>query len=143
MIGNVTLQKTSNKLPLDTNLRFAERPLTDKERTTVLWLLQHGNSDAATFIPDVDLATVAGVCPCGCDTIDFAISGTRPAGNGMNVLSDFYWIDDNGHTNGIFVYSISGQLAGLEVYSCDGECGIVRLPDTSWLIPMPEPQSDG
>ncbi|EMI42301.1 hypothetical protein RRSWK_05144 [Rhodopirellula sp. SWK7] len=128
---------------MDTNDAFAERALTDKERMTVLWLLQHGNADAATFIPDVDLATVVGVCPCGCDTIDFAISGIRPAGNGMNVLSDFYWIDDNGYTNGIFVFSVSGQLAGLEVYSCDGECGTVRMPAPTRLMRMPEPQSGG
>lgn len=55
----------------------------------------------------------------------------------------YYWIDDDGHTNGIFIYEISGQLAGLEVYSCDGECGTVRLPDTTRLTQMPQAQRGG
>ena len=122
---------------------FIERPLTEKERSVTLWLLQQCDDDASTFLADVGKATVVGRCPCGCDTIDFAISGFRPENNGMNVLSDFYWIDDDGYTNGIFVFSISGQLAGLEVYSCDGECGAVRLPDPSRLIRMPPPQNVG
>ncbi|EMI44878.1 hypothetical protein [Rhodopirellula sp. SWK7] len=142
-MSTVTRQKAFNDQPLKPNDAFAERPLSAKERETVLWLLQHGNPDAATFIPDVELATVVGVCPCGCATIDLAVAGVQPADTGMIVLSDYYWIDDDGHTNGIFVFSVSGQLAGLEVYSCDGESGTVELPDISQLRPMPEPQSGG
>jgi len=122
---------------------FIERHLTERERELSLWLLEHGNEEASTFLSDVDHATVVSKCPCGCDTVDFAVSGIRPASGGMRVLSDYYWIDDDGHTNGIFIYSISGQLAGLEVYSCDGECGTVRLPDPNRLSQMPQAQDGG
>jgi len=122
---------------------FIERPLTEQERSISLWLLQHGSQEASTFLSDVDRVTVVGTCPCGCDTVDFAVSGCRPANSGMHVLSDYYWVDDDGHTNGIFIYAISGQLAGLEVYSCDGECGSVRLPDPTRLAQMPQAQGGG
>jgi len=59
----------------------------------------------------------------------------------MNVLSDYCWLDDDGHTNGIFVYSVAGQLAGLEVHTCDGLYKNLQIPDPKVLIRMP-PQQD-
>jgi len=52
----------------------------------------------------------------------------------MHILSDYSWIDDKGYTVGIFVFSVSGQLAGLEVYSADGESDNSQLPDTAQLV---------
>jgi len=124
---------------MDNPTIFVERPLTEKERLITIWLLQHGNPEALTFLSDVERATVVRGCPCGCPSIDFAIAGVLSKDGGIKVLSDYYWINDDDHTNGIFVYSISGQLAGLEVYSCDGECSMVGIPDPIDLIPMSRP----
>ena len=133
--------ETTYGLPMDNAAPFVERPLTEKERSIVVWLLQHGNEEASKYLPEVEQATVVGRCPCGCKTIYFAISGHRPENDVMIVLSDYYWVDDDGHTNGIFVYSISGQLAGLEVHTCDGIYDKVQIPDPIRLIRMP-PQQD-
>jgi len=132
--------KTSDDLPMDNAASFVERPLTEKERSIVVWLLQHGNEEASKYLPEVEQATVVGRCPCGCKTIYFAISGHRPKNDGMNVLSNYYWGDDDGHTNGIFVYSISGQPAGLQIYTFDGIYDKVQIPDPIRLIRMPSQQ---
>lgn len=133
--------KPCNVLPMDNDHPFVERPLTEKEHSIVVWLLQHGNEEASKYLLEVEQATVVGRCPCGCATVYFAVSGHQPENGEMNVLSDYCWIDDDGHTNGIFVYSIAGQLAGLEVHTCDGLYDNVQIPDPKVLIRMP-PQQD-
>ena len=40
-----------------------------------------------------------------------------------------------------FVFAKSGQLAGLEVYSMDGECNVSQLPDVDRLLPMPDAEN--
>jgi len=121
---------------MDAKSKFVERPLTAEERHTVRWLLEHGAADAAKYLPQLDDATVADVCGCGCASIDFAIYGNKhnPKSEGMHILSDYSWIDDKGHAGGIFVFSVAGQLAGLDVYSADGKCDNSRLPDIAQLM---------
>ena len=115
---------------------FTERHLTGKERDAATWLLNHGNTDASPYLLQLDHATVSGGCGCGCASIDFAINGIKPNPAGMQILSDHYWVDPHGHTGGIFVFASSNQLAGLEVYSMDGECDVTQLPDLSRLVPV-------
>jgi len=116
--------------------KFVERCLTERERQTTEWLLEHGNTDAATYVSQLADATVVGVCGCGCASVNFAIRGNEPEPAGMHILSDYYWIDEKNHTGGIFVFAISGQLAGLEVYSMDGECDVSQLPKLDRLEPL-------
>jgi len=120
---------------------FAERDLTERERLTAHWLLENGNADAAQYAEQLSDATVVGVCGCGCASIDFAVDGETPVSSGMHLLSDYYWVDDDDHTGGIFVFAKSGQLAGLEVYSMDGECNVSQLPDVDRLLPMPDAEN--
>lgn len=122
---------------------FVERQLTERERETTAWLLEHGNPDAASFASQLAEATVIGVCGCGCASVDFAIRGRAPEPAGMQILSDFYWIDGHEHTGGIFAFAISGQLAGLEIYSMDGECDVSRLPRLELLTPLPKTENGG
>lgn len=115
-----------------------DRPLTLQEQTLVRWLLEHGNADAISFLPQLAQARVAARCPCGCASVDFAIGGAvPPAGAGMHVLSDYVWEADDGADCGVFVFSCGTQLAGLEVWSADGMGTVSSLPAVERLRPMP------
>ena len=113
-----------------------DRPLTEHERSLVKWLLEHGNPDAAEFLPQLDDAWVVSRCPCGCASIGFAIGGIIPADDaGMHILSDFEWQGD-GVSSGIFVFACGGQLAGFEVWSLDGKVSTSSLPRIDQLRPL-------
>jgi hypothetical protein len=119
-----------------------DRPLTPQEQALVRWLLEHGNPDAAGYLPQLAQARVVSRCPCGCASIDFSIGGAVPlAGAGMHVLSDYVWQADDGTHCGIFVFSCGGLLAGLEVWSADGMEAVSALPAIERLRPMAAAQS--
>ncbi len=114
------------------------RPLSQPEHALVRWLLEHGNPDAAGFLPQLPHARVVSRCPCGCASIDFSIGADAPPrGAGMHVLSDYVWQADNGAHCGVFVFSFGGQLAGLEVWSADGRLEkVTLLPAIERLCPL-------
>ena len=116
-----------------------DRPLTEHERSLVRWLLEHGNPDAAEFLPQLADAWVVSRCGCGCASIDFAIGGVLPADDaGMHILSDYGWQTDDGTYCGGFVFARGGQLAGLEVWSVDGLSSAGSLPRIDQLHPLDE-----
>ena len=101
------------------------------------WLLEHGEVTAAAFVPHVARARVVARCPCGCASVDFAVDGQRgPAGEGMEILSDYQWSGAGGGLFGIFVFARRDLLAGLEVWSIDGQAAPTELPDSSELTPL-------
>lgn len=114
-----------------------DRPLTPQEQALVRWLLEHGNPDAARFLPQLADARVVSRCPCGCASIDFAIAGAvPPAGAGMRVLADYQWQGADGEQFGVFVFERAGLLAGLEVWSVDGLAAASALPMIGQLQPL-------
>jgi hypothetical protein len=114
-----------------------DRPLTALEGVLVQWLLEHGNPDAASYLPQLAQARVVSRCPCGCASIDFAIGGAvAPAGARMLVLSDYVWQADDGAHCGVFVFACGGQLAGLEVWTADGAGPVSTLPEVERLHPL-------
>jgi len=66
-----------------------ERPVTADERSLARWMLEHGSSDAPTFL-----------------------SG------GLRVLGDFLY-GPAGNLRGAFIFEQSGVLAGIEVWGLD------------------------
>ncbi|QDV34272.1 hypothetical protein [Tautonia plasticadhaerens] len=109
-----------------------DRPLTAQEQVLVRWLLEHGNPDAAGFLPQLAEARVVSRCPCGCPSVDFSIGQELPpVGAGMQVLADYQWQAAGGPLFGVFVFARGGLLAGLEVWSVDGQ-------DTAWSLPKIE-----
>lgn len=97
------------------------RPLTKSEVELVSWLLQHGNMEAASFLPQLAEASVTPWrCLCGCASINFAIHDRPEPHGGMNILADFLF-GSTQDLSGIFVFEQSGQLSGLEVYGLAGE----------------------
>jgi hypothetical protein len=114
-----------------------DRALTDEERGVVRWLLENGEQRAPRFLTQLASARVSGRCSCGCASIDFSIAGSQPVTDGeMDILADYAWRDTSGHLFGAFVFARSGLLAGLDLWSIDGEATATRLPHSHELTPI-------
>jgi hypothetical protein len=58
----------------------------------------------------------------------------------MRVLSDFQWKDAKGHLFGAFVFERDDLLAGLDLWSIDGQATAAELPPIESLIPYGTPE---
>jgi hypothetical protein len=113
------------------------RILTAEEYTLIRWLLEHGEPRASMFVVQLSDVRVSGRCTCGCASIDLAVGGNRaPADVGMDILSDYCWRDGEHHLFGAFVFARGGLLAGLDLWSIDGQATATRLPNPSELKPV-------
>jgi len=114
-----------------------DRPLTEQECAIVRWLLEHGEERAAAFVSQLSDARVVARCACGCASIDFAIAGRRaPTSGGMDILSDYCWRDESDHLFGAYVFARGQLLAGLDLWSIDGQATATRLPKIHELKPI-------
>ena len=113
-----------------------DRDLTDQEAALVRWLLEHGTKEAAAFLPQLNRARIFSRCPCGCASVDFAIDGRRPSQFSMRVLSDYQWRSAEGHLFGAFVFEQDDLLAGLDLWSIDGQATPTSLPPVEALAPL-------
>lgn len=114
-----------------------DRPLTAREETLVGWLLKHGDPTAAAFIPQLSEARVVSRCYCGCGSIDFAINAVVPPVDvRIHILSDYQWQEADESRFGVFVFARGDQLAGLEVWSVDGQSAASSLPEIEQLRPL-------
>jgi hypothetical protein len=113
-----------------------ERPLTAEELRLARWMLEHGEPQARSFLPQLDAARVVARCPCGCATIDLAVDGHPRSTGAMTILGDFWFVDGD-DVSGVFIYQRSGVLSGLEVYGLSGDAPRV-LPTPEVLRPMDE-----
>ena len=119
-------EHSTNRIP-------EQRALTGEERDLIFWLLEHGERDSRSFLPQLAEATVIGRCPCGCVSIDLAVGGRIPPdGAGMDILSDYVWREGD-LPFGIFVFAHGGILAGLDVYSFTDP--VTKLPEIKQLTP--------
>ena len=108
------------------------RELTNHERHLAHWMLEHGEPEAAAFLPQLALAEVTPWrCPCGCASINFQIRGRSEAPPGVHVIADFIFGEEE-TLSGIFIYESDGMLSGLEVYGLPGEAP-QTLPDPEAL----------
>jgi hypothetical protein len=113
------------------------RQLTSAEEQLIRWMLEHGNSDARAFLPQLEKAHVTPFrCPCGCTSINLSIDGLPEPSGGMHILADFIFGTD-GELSGIFAWEQSGVLAGLEVYGLAGAAS-KTLPSSDSLKPFSE-----
>jgi hypothetical protein len=101
-----------------------DRLLSSEELTLVKWLLEHGKPSAHLYLAEIDRLRVVSRCDCGCPSIDFA----RIPGAPLDVLSDYQWKGQGGRLFGVFLFAKLGQLAGLEVWSIDGQATPTVLP---------------
>ena len=121
------------------NSNQATRELTHTEYELSEWLLRNGDKDNTRYLSQLKNAQVSGTCNCGCASVDFTISG-KPAthSQGLEVLSDFLWRSEAGNLMGVFVFAEQEQLAGLEVWSVDGEETPTSLPEPRQLVSWQE-----
>ena len=97
------------------------REFTDAERTLILWMLDHGESEAQQFLPQFERARVTSQrCLCGCASIHFSVEGQSAPVGGFHLLADFVF-GGEADLSGIFVYEQGGVLSGLEVYGLAGD----------------------
>ena len=113
------------------------RALSDDERALVGWMLEHGESNATSFLPQLEQASVSSRCRCGCASVNFSVAGKESSVTGMDILSDYVWEDAEGHKFGAFVFARGGLLAGLDLYSVDGAVTPTWLPKPEQLHPLP------
>ena len=114
-----------------------DRPLIDEECSLVRWMLEHGESHASSFLPQLEQARVASRCRCGCASINFSVPDKESSETGMDVLCDYVWEDAEGHKFGAFIFVRGGLLAGLDLYSVDGAVTPSWLPKPEQLHPLP------
>lgn len=106
------------------------RELTDHERRLLRWMLEHGSTEAAAFLPQLELIEVTPWhCGCGCASLQFRIRGRPEAPAGVHPIADFIF-NEGDKLSGIFVYEKEGTLSGLEVYGLAGDA-----PES---LPQPE-----
>jgi hypothetical protein len=114
-----------------------DRTLSADEQSLLRWLLEHGTRDAANYLPQLEKTRVCTRCPCGCASIELAVDGVEPRRNqGMHTLADCEYRNELGHLFGVFVFERGGFLAGLELWSVDGESIPSTLPRIDWLSPI-------
>src|SRR5262249_44854369 len=113
----------------------ANRPLTTAERSLAKWMLEHGTSEARSFLPQLEDAEVTPwKCPCGCASFNFQVRGMPPAPRGVHILGDFVF-GSEGELAGIFICSSNGILSGVEVYGLAGDAPC-ELPAPATLRPF-------
>ena len=54
----------------------------------------------------------------------------------MQILADYMYEDPDGHRIGVFVFASGGSLAGLEVWSIEGDHTPEAVPDPEALRPL-------
>src|SRR5438093_4965675 len=117
-----------------------ERPLSLEERSLMRWLLEHGEPEELRFLPQLAEAQVVARCGCGCASIDLAVGGRVGTPRSMDILSDYLWRDADNHLFGAFVFAHEQLLAGLDLWSVDGEATAATLPKPEQLTPMATPK---
>ena len=100
------------------------RQLTLVEEHLIRWMLEHGDTEAQDFLPQLGKARVTPWrCSCGCASINLSIEGFPDPSGRLHVLADFVFGSDS-DLSGIFVFEKSGVLAGL-VLTCSDRRYIV------------------
>src|SRR5690606_33225283 len=114
-----------------------DRPLSTEERTLVRWLLEHGRPEANRYLDHLGQARVVSRCSCGCARVRVEVGRQETARlAGMQLLADYHWRDRRRRLAGIFAFARDGVLAGLEVWSIDGEAAIEKHPPVEVLEPL-------
>lgn len=109
------------------------RPLSKQERELVVWLLEHGPSDARKFLPQLDDLSARNNCNCGCPSIEFSVPVESPYVDVPMGMEMHFTGRADGYDVGLMLIAGSGVLSELEVYTYGGNEGPFGLPEISTL----------
>ena len=118
-------------------LQPENRPVTEKERSLIEWLLRHGNPGSEPFLTQVGSLVVVSKCSCGCPTVYFAQEGESMAQDAEHILAD-YLATVNGEDVGLILFQRGGHLSSLEVYSQAGTDKPFGLPELETIYSYEE-----
>jgi len=111
------------------------RPLTNKERELLVWLLEHGPINATNFLPQLDIIEARSSCSCGCPSIEFSATVDSPfidSPQGMRA----YFLGRSGEDEvGLMLTAGSGVLSELEIYTFSEVDRPFDLPALNTLRP--------
>jgi hypothetical protein len=106
----------------------AARNLTNEEKNLFRWMLEHGEPEAQQLLPQLAQVHVLPTrCPCGCASLSFQVKGQPQPAGVIHPLTEFVFGGSN-DLNGIFLFTQSGVLAGLEIYGLTGEAAKTLPP---------------
>lgn len=104
------------------------RPLSKKERAVLIWLLEHGPTDAINFIPQLDVIEARSSCSCGCPSIEFNVPIDSPYIESPQGMRFFAAGNTGTDEVGVMLTAGSGVLSNLEVYTWGGVDHSFDLP---------------
>jgi hypothetical protein len=113
-------------VPVSESLKV-DRPPSSDELALVSWLLEHGNTRGQNALSQIPALRVISQCQCGCASVDFSVEGQLPfPKSGMEVVSDYWWRTEGGNLCGVFVFLRDDLVAGIDLWSIDGQ----EIPST-------------
>jgi hypothetical protein len=93
------------------------------------WLLNHGTTEAGSYLEQLPMVSVISHCGCGCPTIDLAVNGRAAAlSSPTTILADVGGVSPEGVNVGIIVHGREGLISELEIYSLAGNVETFSLP---------------
>ena len=110
--------------------RVVRRPLTTRERAVLDALLLAEFDGVEDLRRQAKTALVVGECGCGCPSIDFR----EELRAGMEMVVD---AAVEGSYDGLFLYTIGGQLGGIEWVGCSDGGNPAEFPDPEVLTITP------
>ena len=93
------------------------RPLSDKERELLVWLLEHGPINATNFLPQLGIIEARSSCSCGCPSIEFSVPVDSPFVDSPQGMRAHFLGRSGEDEVGLMLTAGSGVLSGLEVYT--------------------------
>ena len=111
------------------------RPLSDKERELLAWLLEHGPPGAANFLPQLDIMEARSSCPCGCPSVEFSVPVDAPFISLPQAMEARFLGRSGDDEVGLMLSAGSGLLSELEIYTFGGIDHPFGLPEISTLRP--------
>jgi hypothetical protein len=93
------------------------RPLSDKERELLVWLLEHGPIDATNFLPQMGIIEARSSCSCGCPSIEFSLPVDSPFIDSPQGMRANFLGRSGEDEVGLTLTAGGGVLSELEVYT--------------------------
>ncbi|MEZ5415620.1 MAG: hypothetical protein R3F03_15040 [Opitutaceae bacterium] len=117
------------------------RPLSEQERALLRWMVEQSSDVGSDLLAQLDRATVATRCSCGCASIDLAVDrAEEDKKEPMELIGDYAWRTKAGNLCGAYLFTRRGHLAGLDLWSIDGAETPSTLPEIQALFPLADLQ---